>query len=214
MTWLPHAVSQWCEENYWALKPPTHGEFTKEQNNVSWTEAHLFGPLFKSNRRLFALYGVLKRNQKIDKSSCSKESNLLWPFLFLHMNYFHPVSFIYLWSWEFSCDRRSLWHGARTGPTLGNGLFLCICRNEKFFIDRSEFLSTATDSGGNVRIYVTGELVRTPQSKVAAFGEDSQVIVSVTWNWIVQRKSVEHTVIALDALLYVNHRQVDGELKS
>lgn len=79
-----------------ALKPPTHGEFIKEQNDVSWTEAHLFGPLFKSNRRLFALYGVLKRNQKIDKSNCLKESNLLWPFLFLRMNYFHPVSFIYL----------------------------------------------------------------------------------------------------------------------
>lgn len=115
--------------------------------------------------------------------------------------------------WEFSCDRRSLWHGARAGPTLGNGLFLCICRNEKFYIDRSEFLSTAADSCGNVMIYVTGELVRTPQSKVATFGEDSQVIVSVTWNWTVQRKSVEHTVIALDALLYVNHRQVDGELE-
>lgn len=61
--------------------------------------------------------------------------------------------------------------------------------------------------------YVTGELVGTPQSKVATFGEDSQVIVSVTWNRTVQGKSVEHTAVALDALLYVHHRQVDGELE-
>lgn len=80
----------------WALKPPTHGEFIKEQMTCPGQKTHLFGPSFKSNRRLFALYGVSKRNQKIDKSSCSKESNLLWPFLFLRMNYFHPVSFIYL----------------------------------------------------------------------------------------------------------------------
>lgn len=65
---------------------------------------------------------------------------------------------------------------------LGKGLFLCICRNEKFYVDRSELLSTATDSCGNVMTYVTGELVGTPQSKVATFGEDSEVIVSVTWN--------------------------------
>lgn len=48
--------------------------------------------------------------------------------------------------------------------------------------------------------YVTGELVGTPRSKVATFGEDSQVIVSVTWNRTVQGKSAEHTAVGLDAL--------------
>lgn len=81
----------------WALKPPTDGEFIKEQNDVSWTETRLFRPL-KSDRHLFAWHGVLKRNQKIYKCSCLKESNQLWPFLSLRMNYYYyyPVNFIYL----------------------------------------------------------------------------------------------------------------------
>lgn len=59
-------------------------------------QKHICLVLFNSNGCLFSLDGVLKRNQKIDKSNCSKESNLLWPFLLLRMNYFRPVSFIYL----------------------------------------------------------------------------------------------------------------------
>lgn len=49
---------------------------------------------------------------------------------------------------------------------------MCIDRNEKFDVDWSEFLSTATDSSN---LCVTGELVRTPQSKVATFGKDTAV---------------------------------------
>lgn len=90
--------------------------------------------------------------------------------------YYYPVSFIYLWSWAFWCDRRSLWHGAKAGPTLGNDLFVCVCAltSEKFHIDWSEFLSTVTERC-NLMICVTGELVRTPQSMVATFGKNTEV---------------------------------------
>lgn len=133
-------------KGFLGIQTPTDGEFIKGQNDVSWTETHISLGHYL-NRCLFALHRVLKRNQKIYKSSCLKESSPLWPFLFLCMNYFHPVSFIYLWSWEFSCDRRSLWcymvprqaqHWEMTY------FFVCIERNEKFYVDRSEFLSTAT----------------------------------------------------------------------
>lgn len=71
--------------------------------------------------------------------------------------------------------------------------YFCVCidRNEKFDVDWSEFLSTATDSSN---LCVTGELVRTPQSKVATFGKDTAVrslcqspgIESCKWNtpWV------------------------------
>lgn len=138
---------------------------------------------------LFVLHGVLKRKQKIYKSSCLKESNQLWPFLSLRMNYFHPVSFIYLWSWEFSCDRRSLWHGAKTGPALGNYLFLCVCWQKWEALRRQVRIPKhTTDSCGNLKICVTGELVGTPHYKMATFGKYPEVgwlcqSPGIAWCW-------------------------------
>lgn len=53
--------------------------------------------------------------------------------------------------------------------------YFCVCmdRSEKFHIDWSELLSTATDSC-NLMICVTGELVRILQSKVATLGKDTE----------------------------------------